>query len=139
MKQSSQEIFDTVAEHLWKQMCAAVTRPEGLYDSCAYRADDGKKCAVGCLILDQEYTPAMEGLPVKALLRQGLLPQRLVGHILLLVELQLVHDHSARVSSGSCDLRVEFDPRQLDDSLSRVAETHGLLYARRSAAEGTAS
>lgn len=43
-----QEIYDKVCKHLAKQKTRAMN--DGAGGGCAYRADDGKKCAVGCLI-----------------------------------------------------------------------------------------
>lgn len=67
---NKQEIFETVVRHLHQQGEPAVIG-EG---NCRYRADDGKSCAVGCLIPDDCYDPQMEGMTssmprVKAALR----------------------------------------------------------------------
>lgn len=31
------------------------------HETCAYRGNDGRRCAVGCLITDQAYDPGFEG------------------------------------------------------------------------------
>ncbi len=49
-----QEIFDTVVVHLLQQ------GKQSKSHVCLYRSDDGLKCAVGALIPDSEYDPAME-------------------------------------------------------------------------------
>jgi hypothetical protein len=54
---NQQEIFDTVVAHLRQQRCKAVD----VDGNCRYRTEDGKKCAVGCLIQDDEYYEWMEG------------------------------------------------------------------------------
>lgn len=54
---TAQEVFDKVLNHLRKQGKAAVHSGEG----CAYRGEGGTSCAVGCLIPDEMYSPAMEG------------------------------------------------------------------------------
>lgn len=82
-----QEIFDTVARHLLTQKVPA-TDHLGI---CQYLADDGKKCAVGCLITAEEYHPKMEGHGVKELLRKFELA-RFAPFIELLESLQAVHD-----------------------------------------------
>jgi len=46
-----QETFDKVARHLLTQQAKA-EQPDG---NCAYRGEHGRKCAVGCLISDEEY------------------------------------------------------------------------------------
>jgi len=51
---TSQEIFDTVIAHLLQQ------GKQSKSSVCLYRSDDGSKCAVGALIPDSEYDPAME-------------------------------------------------------------------------------
>jgi len=56
---SPQEIFDTVAAHLFTQGRQAVSRD----GTCQYRTEDGLKCAVGCLIRDEDYNPEIEDLP----------------------------------------------------------------------------
>lgn len=57
---NKQEIFDKVCAHLLAQKGKAV----GEFDACLYRASDGRKCAVGCLIEDEYYSPAIEGVSV---------------------------------------------------------------------------
>jgi hypothetical protein len=50
-----QEIFDKVATHLFTQGKQAMNG-----EACQYRAEDGTMCAVGCLIPDEIYSPAIE-------------------------------------------------------------------------------
>lgn len=89
-----QEIFDKVARHLLTQNARSVRGP-----SCAYLGEGGLKCAVGCLIADEYYSPDLE--------RRNALDGRVLsavaaslGHPLdvdsqkLLHELQLTHDFS---------------------------------------------
>jgi hypothetical protein len=64
-----QEVFDKVATHLLTQRSRAV-RPGSRY-SCLYRAPDGKRCAIGCLITDDIYRPDMEGSVATTLLLRG--------------------------------------------------------------------
>lgn len=51
----------TIRDHLTKQKARAVL-PNG--QSCVYRDEDGNKCAIGCLIPDELYTPEVEGMTV---------------------------------------------------------------------------
>lgn len=53
---SLQEVFDKVAVHLLTQKQKSI-----LAFGCAYRGEDGRKCAAGVLIPDDQYTPQMEG------------------------------------------------------------------------------
>ena len=57
MSKKYQKVFDKVATHLMEQGVAAVDKN----NSCKYRTGDGLKCAVGCLIPDNKYTPRLEG------------------------------------------------------------------------------
>lgn len=52
----AQEIFDKVAEHL-----ATQKRPSLRSSGCAYRGDEGRKCAFGIFIPDADYTKDFEG------------------------------------------------------------------------------
>ena len=88
-----QEIFDTVARHLFAQGTQA-------YDAdvsrCQYRGPGGTKCAVGCLIPDEAYDPEMEGWSAKALWQSFKdkpgFPHWTGAEVSLLVRLQGVHD-----------------------------------------------
>lgn len=54
---TDQELFDRVATHL-------LTQGEQSFDEgigCAYRGENGKKCAIGCLIPDEWYSEDLEG------------------------------------------------------------------------------
>ena len=46
-----QELFDKIATHLLTQGA----RSENSLGKCLYRGEFGRKCAVGCLISDEEY------------------------------------------------------------------------------------
>jgi len=88
----AQEIFDTVATHLFKQGQRAVRgQADGL---CAYRGEGGLKCAVGVLIPDQLYTEMMEGSTVSGLLDEAEweLPEWMADNQSLLRDLQEAHD-----------------------------------------------
>ncbi len=52
-----QEIFNTVAEHLLTQGRQAKKADNS---SCVYRSTNGDKCAIGCLIPDDRYSPKLE-------------------------------------------------------------------------------
>ena len=82
----AQEIFDTVARHLLTQKARA---EDNL--GCMYHAPDGKKCAVGCLITDEEYSPSMENTAISDLINNNRL-KRLSPFQGLLQDLQYVHD-----------------------------------------------
>jgi hypothetical protein len=66
----SKKIFKVVSQHLLRQNAKSLL-PEKMRASgktftttCAYRGEEGRKCAVGCLIPDNKYTEDLEGLGV---------------------------------------------------------------------------
>lgn len=85
------ETIKIVRDHLLKQAKRAVGK-DGL---CKYRAEDGSRCAAGCLIPDEEYTEKLEAVGVRKLQRRWKL-QDWYGHNLAVVErLQNMHDYVA--------------------------------------------
>jgi hypothetical protein len=118
-----QEIFDTVAKHLFTQGERAGIVTDDDYANnegfaCRYRAPGGAKCAVGKLIPDVAYDPAMEGCGV-ALLMDNFgpdLPSWMRDNFDLLDRLQMVHDQEVYWVS---DERMRWE-------LSLAAQTYGL-------------
>jgi hypothetical protein len=88
---TAQEIFDTSVGALLKQGRPAYS-PE---DGCAYRTPDGAKCAVGHLIPDSKYTPALEGMPADADDVLRAISEGAGDHAHLLQRLQSAHDAPA--------------------------------------------
>lgn len=103
---TKQEIFNTVCKHLIDQ--GQTSKGDDYY--CAYRGDNGLKCAVGCLIKDECYSPTLEGssvlqaLVVRALVCSSVVDEpdneddeddeaSLTPEIMLLRKLQSVHDN----------------------------------------------
>lgn len=87
----AQEVFDKVATHLLTQNAKAKNG-----GSCRYLADDGKRCAVGCLLPVEVARRADElaaDNTVYGVARDGLLPNELAPHVDLLSRLQGIHDH----------------------------------------------
>lgn len=95
---TSQEVFDTVVKHLRTQGQKAIDKKRG---GCAYKTDDGLRCAIGCLIEDKEYSPKMEGHVLFDLISMHLdyvpdtLQKRLEPHKSLLNNFLRVHDFVA--------------------------------------------
>lgn len=130
----AQEIFDKVATHLFAQGEKAISGD----GSCVYRGADGAMCAVGCLIPNEVYTPAMEGLKAHALLsEEGFIPyndsdldRRLIipelatlrSHKALLGDLQDVHDAHEDESYAF----VWDSTKTMREALRRVARMHNL-------------
>ncbi len=112
MLTTMQEVFDVVVAHLLTQNRQSLNY-EG---SCAYRGENGLKCAVGVLIADECYSPTLENrlvsspLVVEALACSGVEAE---GELMnLLTALQWIHD--------------DRQPGNWDYELSRVAETFKL-------------
>jgi hypothetical protein len=84
---TSQELFDTVVAHLRQQNAKSLK-----CGACAYRGDNGMKCAAGILIPDAEYNPTMEGWNVS--INSSI--DRLIGEDYVsrnvLLQLQQTHD-----------------------------------------------
>ena len=121
-----QAIFDKVTTHLLTQNQPA-KRVLKSYDNaaeCAYRGENGTQCAVGCLIADEDYTPAMEGgAPtghtaacdlVRAALERSLGCPLDGEDLQFLRRLQNVHDENG--------------PGDWSQELEAVAETYALAF-----------
>ena len=92
---TKQEVFDQVAEHLLNQNKQSLD-PDKYNDICVYRAPGGLKCAVGCLIADDEYLKEWEGkgwgiIGPNIALDLGIDYNR--EHEYLLITLQNIHDN----------------------------------------------
>jgi hypothetical protein len=89
---SKQETFNLVYRGLAAQGFQQSKAPvNAVMFVCAYRGIEGRKCAVGLIITDQEYGPDMECLPVATLWDRGL--SSLMPHDrFLLRDLQNAHD-----------------------------------------------
>lgn len=99
-QETRQKMFDKVAVHLVTQGTYAGILVSPGEIRCFYRADDGKRCAIGCLIPDELYHRRMERSSVSGILDCGdfnldtVLKPEVVGRKFL-AELQLVHDDEA--------------------------------------------
>lgn len=71
---TKQEIFDTVVKHMLTQGGRAVFVDFSGEICCVYRSLGGGKCALGCLIPDDEYRPEMERMLAPQLIRSELSP-----------------------------------------------------------------
>ena len=118
-----QEIFDTVARHLFTQgKRAGYERNKEDHGeesfACRYRGPSGTACAVGALIPDAAYDPEMEGAGVLRLIDNygPDLPPWMRDNFELLDRLQMVHDQGAHWIS---DKRMRFE-------LSMAAASYGL-------------
>jgi hypothetical protein len=115
LKAEAQSIFDEVVAHLRKQNARSFRNENGLV-RCLYRSDDGLKCAVGCLIPDNEYTPEMEKWMVLSVVEMLSKPlqTKLGRHLDLLKRLQHIHD----------DIEVGC----WEDKFAMVSDVYGLAF-----------
>ncbi len=93
---TNQEQFDTVVKHLRNQGCKAVNSEDS--SQCYYRTENGLKCALGALIRDEDYTPAMEIFPNNSIHVEGSIIREYVNkmgfNFSLLNNLQCTHDNN---------------------------------------------
>lgn len=86
-----QETYDHVARELVKQGAPSMTR----CGRCAYRGEEGRRCAVGVLIPDAMYSPFIEDLDAYAGEVRDLM-QGLGHNPNLAAGLQWAHDRASR-------------------------------------------
>lgn len=91
-----QAVFDRVRDHLLRQKRRSLRAILG-EQFCAYRDENGLKCAIGCLITDQAYRPSIEGnnpkdARVKNALRASGIEIDGEADLLFLGRLQSIHD-----------------------------------------------
>lgn len=62
---NQQSVFDQIVAHARKQGKRSQFPKDDVFpETCAYRANDGSKCLVGCLIQDQYYSDELENQTV---------------------------------------------------------------------------
>jgi hypothetical protein len=110
---NAQEIFDTVARHLFAQGHRA-TDPFTGY--CKYRAPNGDKCALGALIPDDLYVSDWDDNSEPALVEEVAQAIGLLKHVDLLIDLQSAHDAPSHWLTE----------QRLKQALVTVAEDHDL-------------
>lgn len=90
---TEQETFDFVVRALHKQSGPS-RKVSGSY-ICAYRGHDGRKCAVGQLIPDDEYRDEMDtGYGLPSLLDNFPQVKPYIKHYSLMRNMQLAHDNA---------------------------------------------
>lgn len=125
MVSTTQDVFDTIVQHLRTQRVRAVDPVTG---ECRYRlrTDAGQilRCAAGCLVPDALYDPRMEGVSVILDFGDpGAVMHRIFGQLLstpeqwqLVRACQIVHD------SGT------LSPTEWESRLQRIASEFGLRW-----------
>ena len=91
-----QEIFDTVAKHLFTQGCRSAELDEDPHSACLYRGPEGRMCAVGVLIPYELYNTDMEYQNAAYLIGKvgSPFPEWMKANENLLHSLQISHDRS---------------------------------------------
>jgi hypothetical protein len=105
-KATTQQVFDQVATHLLKQKRRSEGKGSGL---CAYKSENGRKCAAGCLISDAEYKPEFEGNNWREMISRHKVP---AYHEELILTLQSLHD--------------KVPPPEWCEGLRKIAKTYDL-------------
>lgn len=116
----AQQIFDTVATHLFTQ--GQQSKDDAYFGKCAYKTKTGLTCAVGCLIQDH-YVSDMDLLDSSDIESvyyafRKILPEWIDENMELLQSLQGVHDNTT--NWATVDL--------MKESLTEVALNHYLDY-----------
>ena len=113
---TNQEIFNKVYKHMLKQgRRSLLNYMDGM---CAYRGNDGLKCAVGCLIEDENYFFGLERFSAHSVAVQVALAKSGVDNIHqgntleLIGALQKIHDMT--------------EPSSWERNLKAVALNYGL-------------
>lgn len=111
-----QETFDTVARALVKQGGPSLNE----VNRCAYRGENGARCAVGHLIPDDRYDPSMENESAGHR-RVAPVLRGLGVDVYLAGALQRTHDGTVKHPAGWLTAWA--------DSMRRIAESYGLSTA----------
>jgi hypothetical protein len=94
---STIELFDKIKSHLLTQKIKSVDSA-GI---CKYRDDFGNKCALGCLLTDDMYSPNLEGISLAHSPELRSILEPLIGvegseefnnNLKMLTSLQIIHD-----------------------------------------------
>lgn len=94
---NAQQIFDTVVNHLRTQKVPAYSQADCQNTGCAYKNNRGQKCAVGCLVPENEYSEQLEMKTITQWFECKIAPPTIQkmfdeGHRFLLARLQMIHD-----------------------------------------------
>lgn len=108
-----QEMYSKVKAAINAQGAPAWDELSGV---CVYRTKDGKRCAVGALVPDEEYIPMMEGSRVQSI-KPEYTPRSLASlsgeDIQFVADMQTAHDYSAEDAMG--------DTKDIDSDMFKSA------------------
>lgn len=110
-----QEIFNIVSLHLLTQIKRSTKHlKNSWFSACAYRGENGLKCAAGVLIPDNEYQPEMECKFWDELVKENYVENKFVVEI---AELQFIHDSNSEETTD-----------YLKTELIKFAKLHNLTH-----------
>lgn len=114
------QIFYKVKTHLLKQMKRSML-DTGTSTTCAYRGEDGLKCAVGCLMTDSTYSSAIEKQSVRSIIvEQALSDSGVIGP----VRVTYGNNGAKHIYSSSEDEKIMFmlnDLQRMHDNDAPIA------------------
>lgn len=85
---------------------------------CMYKSPEGKKCAIGCMITEDQYDPSMEGKDIRSSKISHLFHQ---DDLLFLQSLQWVHDSWEPVPKNN-----KYKFTDMADRLRNIARDYNL-------------
>lgn len=105
-KAKAQYTFDTIATHLLVQGQRSEARfPDldgGMLNGCAYRGNNGLRCAVGFCISNEKYSPELEGKICSNPYVLNAIDAQYCNDGFFLSALQQIHDGDSRMPDTHC-------------------------------------
>lgn len=118
---TKQEAFDIAVEGIRGQEY----QPSERNYTCLYRGPEGRKCALGFLITDEEYSPALDKAgSLSGLLSENLCTVNDTDLRRLLTKLQYVHDDLGGVDDRS----TEWYKERFEKGFQNLAQDFDLVY-----------
>jgi hypothetical protein len=120
MHQARQQVYDRVAAHLRIQKRQSVNAA----GNCAYRGENGLRCAMGIFISDEIFDPEIEGAAIGSLL--AYIPKEVADTgVEFLSDLQMLHDVGVKLFDETT-----FYIPDLERALRVVADKWVLNYSK---------
>ena len=115
---TEQETFDIVVTNLRNQGCQSLDDEF----NCAYRGENGLKCAVGWLIPDDVYSEDMEGFSLSWDINDEVNDNEIVAHVL---EKQ---GHNISLASSLQKVHDNYDVDEWENQFIKIAHQYSLTY-----------
>jgi hypothetical protein len=96
LQAEKQGLFNDIVSHLRAQNAVSQDDVPSRAGRCKFRSSTGLKCAVGCLIPDDQYEATMESLATDLVIGmlKSPLKEKLNKHMGLLLSMQIIHDYT---------------------------------------------